>query len=194
MTTHNDRTFHHHHAAKLDDPERKAWLPAAEVVQSLGLKPGQRVADVGAGTGYFALPFAAAVGATGWVAALDLQPEMLALLSAKPVEAGSAPITLVQGTALRTGLPGASFDHVFLGNVWHELDDLDAVVDEARRVLVRGGQLAILDWRADVAPPPGPAHRVPAGAVVERLERLGFTAQTSHLGAYSYLVRATSGR
>lgn len=194
MTNHNDRTFHHHHAAKLDDPERKAWLPAAEVVQSLGLKPGQRVADLGAGTGYFALPFAAAVGATGWVAALDLQAEMLALLGAKPVEAGSAPITLVLGTALRTGLPGASFDHVFLGNVWHELDELDSVVEEARRLLVRGGQLAILDWRSDVAPPPGPAHRVPAGAVVEQLQRLGFSASTSHLGAYSYLVLATSER
>jgi len=186
----NERTFHHHHAHKLEDPERKTWLPPGEVVEALAIRAGEHVADVGAGTGFFALPFAAAAGASGWVAAVDLQPEMLALLRDKPAQPGSAVIAPVLGTALKTGLATGEFDLVFLGNVWHELDDLDAVITEAKRLLRPGGRIAILDWRPDVAGPPGPPleHRIPEEAVVERLRSQGMSARARHLGQYSYLV------
>ena len=190
----NDRTFHHQHAHKLDAPERNSWLAPAEVVKALGIRAGEQVADLGAGTGYFALPFAAAAGAAGWVAAVDLQPEMLALLHDKPVQPGAAVIARVLGSAIQTGLPGGAFDLVFLGNVWHELDDLDTVIAEARRLLRPGGRIAILDWRSDVTQPPGPPleHRIPVGLVVERLRSLGLDAIAQDVGRFSYLV-LTSG-
>jgi len=186
----NERTFHHQHAHKLDDPERKTWLPVDEVAKALGIQPGQDIADVGAGTGYFALPFAAAAGTGGWVAAVDMQPEMLALLRDKPAEAGAAAIASVLGTATKTGLASSAFDLVFLGNVWHELDDLDAVIAEARRLVRPGGRIAILDWRKDVTQPPGPPldHRIAEGAVLERLRSQGISAGAKHVGKYSYLV------
>ena len=79
----NDRVFKHTEAHKLEDPERLKWLPAAEILAHLRVAPGMKVADVGAGTGYFSIPIARAVGALGHVFAVDLQPEMLALLRGK---------------------------------------------------------------------------------------------------------------
>ncbi len=79
----NDRVFHASQAARLDSPERLIWLPPGEVVAHLGLAPGMTVADIGAGTGYFTLPIAKQVGPHGKVYAVDLQPDMLAILAKK---------------------------------------------------------------------------------------------------------------
>lgn len=87
------------------------------------------VADVGAGTGYFSLPFARAIAPEGRLFAVDFQAEMLELLRGK-LRADNAPgnIELRQGTASATGLPDASCDLVFLANIWHELDDHASVL------------------------------------------------------------------
>lgn len=86
----HERMFRHEHASVLDDPDRQRWLPSAAVLERLALRPGMRVADVGAGTGYFALPMARAVVPGGEVFAVDVQPEMLQQLGAR-LESGSAP-------------------------------------------------------------------------------------------------------
>jgi ubiquinone/menaquinone biosynthesis C-methylase UbiE len=186
----HERMFHHHHAQKLDDPERAKWLPAEPIVRRLA-RPGLAVADVGTGTGYFAIPLAGAVSPGGRVFAVDLQPEMLALLRSRlPPE---LPITLVAGEATRTTLGEASVELVLLANVWHELDDRAAALAEAARVLRPGGRLAIVDWRTDVADEPGPRpdHRVAASKTVATLTDGGWTIETSEpMGSFHYLVIA----
>lgn len=187
MTGH-DRVFRHEHAHKLDDPERQRFLPSEEVLARLALRPGMVVADVGAGTGYFALPMARALLPGGRVFAVDLQPEMLALLRPR---VGDLPITLVQGTADRTALADGSMDLVFLSNVWHEIEDTGAALTEIRRILRPGGHVAILDWRPDVEQPPGPplAHRTPARETAALLRSAGWgIAESVNVGAYSHLV------
>ena len=190
----NERTFHHHHHARLDAPERQSWLSTDEVLAALGLSRGQRIADVGAGTGYFARPLAQAVGPEGWVAAVDLQPEMLALLRDKPALEGAAVLTPVLGAAHQTSLPARSFDLVFYANVWHELDDTGAALTEAKRLLAPRGRVAILDWRTDVAKEPGPPmeHRVSEEATLAALRAAGLPASARHVGPYAYLVMTTA--
>jgi ubiquinone/menaquinone biosynthesis C-methylase UbiE len=182
--------FHHERAHILDDAERRQWLPPDEVVRHLALLAGMRVADVGAGTGYFALPIARAVGPSGVVFAVDLQAEMLEKLRAKLEP--SLPITLVDGEAARTTLDDGSIDLVFLANVWHEVDDHGAALAEFARIVRPGGRVAILDWRADVEPPPGPpsAHRVPADEVERAMRAAGWSvaAATERVGPYEFLV------
>lgn len=85
----NDRTFSPARAERLDDPARKQSLPPAQVVEALQLTGPMTVADIGAGTGYFAVPIARAV-ATGRVLAVDFQDEMLDFLRHK-LAAGGAP-------------------------------------------------------------------------------------------------------
>lgn len=187
----NERTFKASEAQKLEDPDRLNWLPPAEVVATLSLAPDAEVADIGAGTGYFAIPLSRA---SARVYAVDLQPEMLDLLAAKLVRDESiSNVELVHGTALATSLADQCCDLVFLANVWHELDDYGAVLAEARRILRPEGRIAILDWRPDVDRPPGPPidHRVPAAKVLAGLGEAGWTEATvSNVGPHHYLVIA----
>jgi ubiquinone/menaquinone biosynthesis C-methylase UbiE len=189
--SHHERMFSHQDAHKLDDPERRIWLPVDQVIKAVGLELGMVVADIGAGTGYFALPMAAAVAPLGRVYAVDVQPEMLAELRRRADEA--APIELIEADAARTTLATGSQDLVFSANVWHELDDRDAALAEFGRLLRPGGKLAIVDWRTDVDQPPGPplAHRVDKQLVVEQLRGRGWTdVRGAILGRYSHLVTA----
>ena len=187
----HERMFRHEHAHMLDDPERQKWLPSAAVLERLGLRPGMRVADIGAGTGYFALPLARAVAPGGQVFAVDVQPEMLQRLRER-LESGLA-ITLVEGDAEHTTLGDGSVDLVFLANVWHEIDDRDAALAEAARILGPEGRIAILDWRPNVQQPPGPPldHRIAAPDVEAALRSRAWKVEAPRsVGQFSYLVVA----
>ena len=160
----NDHVFHASQAFRLDSPERLVWLPSQQVIRLLGLRSGMSVADIGAGTGYFSLPIAARVGPNGKVYAADIQPDMLTILQGKLAERKLDNIEGVVGQACQTNLPATMCDLAFLANVWHELDDLNAVLQECRRILRPEGRIAIVDWRDDVSQPPGPPPRRPVMA------------------------------
>ncbi len=189
-----ERLFKFQDAHKLEDPERLVWLPVAHVIQAIGVHAGINVADIGAGTGYFAIPLAKAVEPGGKVFAVDLQQEMLTLLG-KKLERSDAPnnIELVEGSASETTLDSKCANIVFIANVWHELDDHEAALQEAARVLRPNGRLAILDWRADKNSPPGPPvdHRLAAADVIKFLKKSAWiVAPAIDIGRYSYLVAA----
>jgi ubiquinone/menaquinone biosynthesis C-methylase UbiE len=190
----NDRVFKHAHSHKLEDPERLKWMPPAEVQSHLRLRAGMRVADIGAGTGYFAIPMATAVGASGHVFAVDPQPEMIEKLRAKLDAAGEPKnISLHEGAASGVPLPDGSVDVAFYANIWHEIDDHEAVLREAFRIIVPAGTIGILDWRKDKASPPGPPqeHRIAVDSVVSLLAEHGCCQTVSrNVGSFSYLVTA----
>lgn len=193
-----DRLFKPAEVHKLEDPERLLWLPPSEVVEALEIRSGLTVADIGAGTGYFALPIASAVGPQGKVFAVDLQPQMLAFLDAK-LKAPNAPrnVFLVEGDAGDTRLPNQVADVVLIANVWHELEDHDATLSEMRRILVPGGKLAVLDWRTNVTRPPGPPleHRIAADQVRGFFTAAGWNCSWARLvGRYSYLLLCSPRR
>jgi ubiquinone/menaquinone biosynthesis C-methylase UbiE len=87
----------------LDRPERESEEQPTRAVDALRLKPGMVVADVGAGSGYYTVRLARAVGRTGQVYATDLQPGMLELIRAKVTRERFENVTLVQGTATDPG-------------------------------------------------------------------------------------------
>jgi FkbM family methyltransferase len=192
----SDRVFNHTHAHKLEDPERLKWMPTTEVLSRLHLAKGAHVADIGAGTGYFAIPMARAVGDTGHVLAIDLQPEMLQLLQQKLDEPDApANIALRRGAASKLPLEDRIVDLVFYANMWHELeeDDQDVALREAARVTVSRGKIAILDWRRDKQSPPGPPpeHRIPAETIMNFLQSNGCRGVACYnIGEFSYLVTA----
>ena len=188
------KTFDVSRAARLDDPERLRWMPVDLAAKMLGLTQGMHIADVGAGTGYFAAPFARVAGPQGKVWAVDMQPGILEILRGKLAQPGApGNIEARAGTASATGLPGASCDLAFFANVWHELEDPRAALQEAARILKPGGRLAILDWRPDVERPPGPPldHRIAASAVQASLVTAGWRdVETRAFSKYSYLITA----
>lgn len=194
---HNKR-FKPSEAHKLEDPERLKWLPPSEVLAHLALKPDMHVADIGAGTGYFAIPIAGTIVPHGTVFAVDAEPEMIQKLRQKLADPKSPKnIELFAGEATQTTLKDRSVDRVLMANLWHELDDHAAALCEAARLLRPDGRLVILDWRPDVDRPPGPPieHRISAGQVVSFLASQGWAIEgSSHIGQYSFLVKALAPR
>ncbi len=190
----NERTFHSSQAHRLDDPERLQWLPPDEVIAQIPLKKGEVVADIGAGTGYFALHIARVVGESGRVFAVDFQREMLGKITEK-LAAPRSPsnVELLEGEAASTALPAQSCDVVFMANIWHELDHHAAVLAEAARILRPGGKLAILDWRAALPAPPGPPteHRISSDQAQTTMKNHGWLVKkATAVGIYSYLILA----
>jgi len=191
----HSRVFDPSQVHRLEAPERLQWMPPGEVLGCLQLSPGMTVADIGAGTGYFAIPLARAIAPSGRVFAVDLQPELLDVLRGK-LSQPDAPtnIAALQGTASATGLAGGRCDLVFAANVWHELDDYPAAFAELKRILKPGARIVVLDWRPDVERPPGPPleHRLSPHEVQRFFEDHGKRVDAvRNVGQYSYLILAS---
>ncbi len=141
-------------AEDLDYPNELARVPDRSVESfagvanpwSLGrLQPGERVLDLGSGTGTDSLIAAQMVGDEGHVVGIDMTPEMLAKARAAAAEMGMANVDFVEGEAERLPFPDASFDVVISNGVIDLIPDKDAVFSELHRVLVPGGRMQIAD-------------------------------------------------
>jgi predicted methyltransferase len=130
----------------LDDPQRDAFRQPARLVASLGLHPGQRVADVGAGDGYLTFRLAAAVGPGGHVLATDVDWVALLHLSERAVRsyvAPAAPVALRLVSPADPGLEASAYDVILLAQVDHYLGDRVAYFRALRPALAPGGRLVL---------------------------------------------------
>jgi len=165
--------------AELESPDRAGWQPPARVVGTLGLRAGMTVADVGAGTGYFARRFAAAVGPTGKVLALDIEPEMLEELRRRAPDATN--IETRRAEPADPGLAPASVDVVFICDTGHHLHDRVRYYGKLRRALRRGGRLVLVDFYKRPLPVGPPVQEKLSRAETQReAEAAGFRLRASH--------------
>lgn len=183
--------FDVHHRAYLDSDERRSYLDPTKILRAFQVRAGMRVADVGTGTGFFAIPAARLVGPTGHVYAVDLSAEMLEDLQTKLARAPSKNLEAVRSTEDRIPLPDGSVDFVFMACVLHELDGPGTLL-EARRILQPEGRLAIVDWKKEemeFGPPK--AHRLDEDEAKAVLRDAGFAPRrTFGAGAYHYGIEA----
>jgi len=128
------------------------------VVDWLGLEPGMRIADIGAGFGAFAFDFARAVGPTGLVYAVDTDADLRGAVEREAAEHGLANVRPVEAQADTAGLP-EPVDIAFLSKSYHHLSDRAAYVARLRADLRPGGRVAILELR------PGVFLRLPGHSV-----------------------------
>ena len=136
-------------ASWLEREERQQEERGDLLLRELGLKPGMVVADVGAGTGYYARRMAPLVGSGGVVYATDVQPEMMRMLEDGAKKAGLANIKPVLGGLQSVNLPDASVDLAIMVDVYHELEFPFEVMDSLVRALKPGGRIAYVEYRAE---------------------------------------------
>lgn len=136
-------------AAWLEREEREKEERGDLLLRELALKPGQDVADIGAGTGYYSRRMAPLVAPRGTVYAVDVQPEMLKLLQEGAQRAGLANIKPVRGSETHVNLADASIDLAILVDVYHELEFPQEVTASIVRALRPGGRLVLVEYRAE---------------------------------------------
>lgn len=159
----------------LDRPDRAEREQPDRVLDALAITPGQTVADVGAGTGYFTVRLAARVGVTGQVYATDLQPEMLRLLTARLAATGVHNVLPRLATDHDAALPAACCDLVLLVDVYHELSDPAAVMASVRSALREHGRLVLIEYRGeDPAVAIKREHKMTLPQIQTELRALGF--------------------
>jgi ubiquinone/menaquinone biosynthesis C-methylase UbiE len=181
--------------ALLEDPARDAYQKPHEVVMALGLKDGERIADIGAGAGYFSLRFAQHVGADGRVYAVDISPDMIVHLNQRIRDARLDNVRTVLALPDDPLLPDASVDDVFLCETWHHIDHHPQYLAVLKKVLRPGGRIVIIDFQKTQTPVGPPmAMRVSREEVVRELEQNGFRLLKEHtfLPYQYFLVFAVS--
>lgn len=140
---------------------------AARVIRLAGVRRGMRVADVGAGDGYYTLKLAAAVGPRGEVIAEDIMPGVVARLKRRAAGLGNVRVTL--GSADDPRLPGAALDRVFLIHMYHEIEQPYALMWQVHDAMKPDGLVVIVDNDRATA-----AHGTPPGLLRCELAAVGF--------------------
>ena len=167
--------------AALDDPARDAYQKPEEVVTALALREGQVVADIGSGTGYFALRFADAVGESGTVYAVDVSPDMVRHLNRRVRDEGVTNVVTILADPDDPLLRDASVDRFVIVDTWHHIEDQAGYMEKMRRMLRSGGQVIHIDFKAGdlpVGPPPG--HKIAREDVVTQMEGAGYRLTAEH--------------
>jgi ubiquinone/menaquinone biosynthesis C-methylase UbiE len=129
--------------------DRDNWQQPDRVIRDLGLKPGNRVADIGSGDGYFTLRLARAVGEQGHVFAVDVNASALAVLKDRADQERLSNVTTVLSESTDTRLPPESVDVLFISDVLHEVPEALRLplIRSAVSALKPGGYLYLIDWR-----------------------------------------------
>lgn len=160
----------HQAADWLDRPEREAEEAPSLLLRSLPLKPGQSIADIGAGSGYLTFPLAKRVGPKGKVYAVDIQPEMLDIIKKRMRERRVSNIELVLGTPTDPKLPPQSVDLILMVDVYHEFDHPYEMTQAMVRALKPGGRLVFVEYRKeDPAVPIKEVHKMSEAQVKKEM-------------------------
>jgi cyclopropane fatty-acyl-phospholipid synthase-like methyltransferase len=165
-------------AKRFEDPDRDAWQKPDAVVAALELRPDAKVADVGAGTGYFAVRLARAVP-HGRVYAVDIEPDMVRYLGERARREGLENLTAVRGEPHDAKLP-EPVDLMLVVDTYHHIGERVAYFQGVRARLTPGGRLAIVDYRTESQRGPPPQHKLAPEQVEAELKAAGYRRVASH--------------
>ena len=172
---------HQHHppssaeyAKVLEDPSRDEWQKPHEVVMALELKATDVVADIGAGTGYFARRFA---NHASKVYAVDIDKELLAV-----IQKDAPPnVTIVLASPDDPRLPAQSADLIFICDVLHHIQNRTAYYPKLVKALKPGGRVVVIDfYKKDLPVGPPPSMKLSDEEVISELRSAGFALAKRH--------------
>ncbi|MCC6664863.1 MAG: class I SAM-dependent methyltransferase [Polyangiaceae bacterium] len=171
-----------------DDPKRDAWQKPAEVVKELALAPGDVVADLGAGTGYFASRLARAVP-QGKVLAVDIEPSLIEHMKKRAEREGTANVEPILGSASDPKLP-AGVNVVLVVDTYHHIGERTEYFKRVRTRLSAGGRVVIVDFKKGKFPVgPPDDHKLGPEVVETEMNGAGYSRCKSFDGLpYQYML------
>jgi ubiquinone/menaquinone biosynthesis C-methylase UbiE len=167
------------YAKSFDDPARDAWQQPDRVITALALAPGQKVADVGAGTGYFSVRLARST-AKPIVYAVDLEPKMIEHLTARAQAEHLPNMRAVQASATSPNLP-EPVDVVLVVDTYHHIGNRAAYFASLKRHLRPGGRVAMVDFRKGTGGDGPPEHfRFLPEQITAEMAQAGYVLERAH--------------
>ncbi len=178
---------------RFEPPGRGRWQQPTLVLRMLGVTEGMTVADLGAGTGYFTTQLVSAVGQSGKVYAVDIEPAMLEYLAGRKemLQSYFDNLETVLAAPDDPRLPDGEVELILVVNTWHHIDARLDYIKKLQRALVPvGGRVALIDWHAgDLPLGPPPEHKLSREAVIAEFEQAGWTRTLDSVALpYQYMM------
>ena len=169
---------------------RDGWQQPDRVIEALDLRPGARVADLGAGGGYFTFRLADAVGPEGRVLAVDIDADMTRHLAERARQEGRGNVEVILARHDDPLLPEAGVDLIFTVNTYHHIEDRSAYFARAARSLAPGGRVAVIEYRPEGLFQRIFPHATLADVIRREMESAGYRLEEQHdfLDRQSFLV------
>ena len=165
----------------LDDPKRDEYQKPHEVLTALKITPGEIIADIGAGTGYFTFRLAHFVGTTGKVYAVDVSPDMIRQINRRIRETKAANVISVLADPDDPLLADRSVNRFFVCDVWHHVENQSKYLALMKKMLKPGGEVIIIDFHKKelpLGPPIG--MKIARETVIKQVEGNGFKLKSEH--------------
>ena len=169
---------------------RDDWQQPQRVIESLQLRPGAVIADLGAGGGYFTFRLARAVGPAGKVYAVDIDREMVELVAAQAKKDAVSNVETILAKTDDPLLPQTGVDLVFTTNAYHHFDNRVTYFAKIRKYLRPGGRIAVIDFDRRAWLEGLLRHYIPSEFIKREMEQAGYVLQQDldFLDRQSFLI------
>jgi arsenite methyltransferase len=165
----------------LDDSKRDAYQKPHEVLTVLAIEPGEVIADIGAGSGYFTFRLAQHVGDKGKVYAVDISPDMIRHLNRRIRELKAMNVSSILADPDDPLLAEVSVNRFFFANSWHHIENQTKYLSLIKKILKTGGEVIMIDFHKKEIPVGPPMQmKIARDDLVKQMEKNGFRITKEH--------------
>jgi len=165
----------------LEDPKRDAYQKPHDVLTALNLKPGEVIADIGAGSGYFTFRLARHVGDQGKIYAVDVSPDMILHMNRRIRELKAANVVSILADADDPLLSDSSVNRFFFCDSWHHVDNQSKYLSLIKRMLKPKGEIVMIDFhKKDLPVGPPLEMKIAREDLIKQMESSGFRLTKEH--------------
>ena len=170
--------------------DRDNWQHPEKVIAALRLQPGDTVADLGSGGGYFTFRLAKAVTPTGKIYAVDTDPDMIDLIGERAKKETPSQVEPILAKPDDPMLPATGVDMVFSCNTYHHIDNRVTYFANLHKYLHSGGKVAIIDLNGHAWPEGWLGHYTSSESIKKEMDQAGYILQQEldFLDRQSFLI------
>ena len=165
----------------LEDPKRDAYQKPHEVLSALNLKPGEVIADIGAGSGYFTFRLAHFIGNRGKVYAVDVSPDMILHINRRIRDLKATNVVSILADPDDPLLFDASVNRFFFSDSWHHIENQSKYLTLMKRMLKSGGEVIMIDFqKKDLPFGPPLGMKIAREDLIKQMESHGYRMVKEH--------------